>query len=1516
MADNENIRGHLSVGRNVTVGGRAIVRGDAQMDHNLKVKGWLEADNIKDNNKGVYGSPSALQAAYPSPLAGWYAGVYSTEGGAHIQMYRVVDGAWQDAGCAYTINSDYPEKADKVSGATEGNFAALNDDGNLLDSGMKPSDFALDGQVVKTVQQSLSDGQKAQARENIGAASSSELEAIDNELETLDNELETLDGQVVKTVQQSLNNGQKEQARENIGAASRSELEAFMGDYRPIEIHGDVTNAADEEDLTSENVGGTEVIRFKDKSHAPDLYSGKGKKYLRKNVREIGGVRKNWLEQSMLTAENTIYIVQYDYEVSTDNDNTVTMPQGCVLKFEGGSIGGGLLVSNDTMIEGTPAIEKPVGVFYNKEGEIVDFKERYKIQGKSYIRTQKEFEAVVAAAKSGEAVDAVLGSGTFIVKECITDLDAPFKLVGTEGTVVKRDNRVFRREESDLSHNTASHLAFKLGSERVQPFSVFTDTNNDIVRVSEYAHVNYTDDYFVFKGEDGKGHIIEKDGIYSYNHYNDTYGCFYIPKGDIEIPSSQLPYVYGHLTSAYSVDRFVLTGDVEELETVYDQQTKIVTYFKAVLLPRITTSSNRNFGSNPNSNGYLQRRLFVLYNTSTDGGIYYNGTHLYVPNGVDSIEVVDGWFRYLNSEHVDYNNRPQYFVNGRTANAPIYISGITFRNFQNVFYIDECNQSSEENTIGFTIKDCVFEKCTAVAIDTRLIAPKGRYAEKDTSYIHGCKFIGCGLVGYQSVRGHATTKSMDQTGGGIVIDGVEYYYNCIGTVSTWLEISECLFDGTIEDYNPYKNGLNLLSISIDGTVKGCVFRNAARNLMAISEGMVTVEGCDLYNTDAFLSDTVRNLGFDAGLLYMNGCGNNKNYPVVIKDNRFHDNLNIGSRRLLYLDESRTDVLVQGNVLYSDKCINIDARCTDNGDLTFYAWSNESDVIYTLSKSSHNSHVYTYDSEADEFTDTGVDLEIIITKVSDNPTVREITYDGRVWTRTEDEHGSTEGDITGKNWASANVKYIGNVVAGPIRLVCGDDVQDNMLPEIKDNVFCGGYSKIVGTYTETGRGKNAYLNRDIYKDSNVDVQSSEYNVERNGIAINASIYGTLTPDIRCKVYRKSEAEESVIITSYFPKKNFYKEKSANSQRKYYHHITFTWNRDGVALLEGSYIRINFISTAGEKITYELVLERQADISKFVCYSKDYDFGRVFVWRNPDDVPGEAQHWNIAISYEDFKKSIYTNGGVFEIEAPQDVLDSITIDRKKPYEELPDNFQRTNSSNPMYVPDSRQAACIIEKRHSLGKDENDNYISQIIFNDFTGNYADPTHSDYDPFSLKRLSPEFYTGTCQINAYATNGDGIITRYGIYLVKGNTAKRPTPIYFDAGLHYHDTNRNQDIIWNGSRWIGSTGFTPAIRKGTTENRPIGQHTETQEGETVTVGDLLSSDNGYAYYDTTIGKMIYASAINTTTGVVTWVDALGNDVSTVYQAEVTGTNGNFAGFDAQGKLADSGSKPGDFQPAS
>lgn len=82
-----------------------------------------------------------------------------------------------------------------------------------------------------------------------------------------------------------------------------------------------------------------------DKDYSPTSYSGMGRVYLRKNM--VDG--KNILTQEMMTKENTIYIIQYDYDL---NGATINAPANCTLDFQGGSLGNGTLNLNYCKIIG------------------------------------------------------------------------------------------------------------------------------------------------------------------------------------------------------------------------------------------------------------------------------------------------------------------------------------------------------------------------------------------------------------------------------------------------------------------------------------------------------------------------------------------------------------------------------------------------------------------------------------------------------------------------------------------------------------------------------------------------------------------------------------------------------------------------------------------------------------------------------------------------------------------------------------------------------------------------------------------------------------------------------------------------------------------------------------------------------------------------------------------------------------------------------------------------------------
>ena len=93
--ENHSVGGSVAVGRDVTVGGRSIVRGNATFDRDVYISGWLNARNIRGAGKGLYETVDKLNSAYPNPENGWFALVGDT---LPADIYRAWGGEWVATG--------------------------------------------------------------------------------------------------------------------------------------------------------------------------------------------------------------------------------------------------------------------------------------------------------------------------------------------------------------------------------------------------------------------------------------------------------------------------------------------------------------------------------------------------------------------------------------------------------------------------------------------------------------------------------------------------------------------------------------------------------------------------------------------------------------------------------------------------------------------------------------------------------------------------------------------------------------------------------------------------------------------------------------------------------------------------------------------------------------------------------------------------------------------------------------------------------------------------------------------------------------------------------------------------------------------------------------------------------------------------------------------------------------------------------------------------------------------------
>ncbi len=112
----------------------------------------------------------------------------------------------------------------------------------------------------------------------------------------------------------------------------------------------------DEEDITGVRDGNRTFLKFKDKDYDPAEFSGMGRIMLRKNLVGTAACSiddedhlMNVLTQDMIREENTVYIVQYDFDL---DGKVISIPKGCTLWFQGGSINNGTIYLQETAILG------------------------------------------------------------------------------------------------------------------------------------------------------------------------------------------------------------------------------------------------------------------------------------------------------------------------------------------------------------------------------------------------------------------------------------------------------------------------------------------------------------------------------------------------------------------------------------------------------------------------------------------------------------------------------------------------------------------------------------------------------------------------------------------------------------------------------------------------------------------------------------------------------------------------------------------------------------------------------------------------------------------------------------------------------------------------------------------------------------------------------------------------------------------------------------------------------------
>lgn len=309
-----------------------------------------EVKNATTRNKGYFSSDTELKSAFPSANVGDIAYV----GSAYPYQTWAWDGsAWKkknDAGGEESVNlGDYYTKEETNEKLAEAD-AKLSELGSKIDSETTRAQQA-ESALSKSISDEIARAKEAEEElENSVNANRYGYNVTVNGLKGGIHNIET----AIKDVPSKFRMlGQKITFRtengdwvtyhnESLSLYNYENVNDWIQEVGISSVQGDVniTNAPDYEDLTEAKDG---TIKFADKEYSKDSFSGLGRVYLRKNI--VDGV--NVLTQDMISKPNTIYIIQYDYDLQ---GTEITIPENCVLKFNGGSISGASTVTGQNTI--------------------------------------------------------------------------------------------------------------------------------------------------------------------------------------------------------------------------------------------------------------------------------------------------------------------------------------------------------------------------------------------------------------------------------------------------------------------------------------------------------------------------------------------------------------------------------------------------------------------------------------------------------------------------------------------------------------------------------------------------------------------------------------------------------------------------------------------------------------------------------------------------------------------------------------------------------------------------------------------------------------------------------------------------------------------------------------------------------------------------------------------------------------------------------------------------------------
>lgn len=1016
--------------------------------------------------------------------------------------------------------------------------------------------------------------------------------------------------------------------------------------------------------------------------------------------------------------------------------------------------------------------------FVSGQGIITEYdNDKNKISGKIFISTQEEFDSMIQSANNNSPIDAIIGAGEFVVKQKINVArTTPFRIQGSDGTIIKRNNKVYYKKDAVAETRDGKHYNYRvdISSSPITPFTLFLNDKGDIIPISEAnGDKEITRNLKFYKTTAIGRDISSSSTIYDLDKNSTTkeqgdsmgivddpestynYKYFLVPGDEISIDFMDSGgSVFGFLEANWTTIFFKLTGT--KVNVTIDNI--LHDYFIAEVMRTDMGSDNYIIDSDPNylykNAGYNQ---YILFNFPSETQIWYDSSFLYIPNGIGSVEVVDGVFSNDKSTN--------YFIQAQVK-ARYEISGIKFKNFTNCLRFNAPSQNDATND-PVVITNCNFENILGFAINMKLGSTPNNLTKKEKSIISGCTFINCAYTNFSSIYINGINTS----------DNGSNVTNCYNTGIVWAEINNCYCKNYSDDVCHYKNSKypQIWMKCIDAVMKDCEVVNFPRVLIQIaSRGTITVKGCHAWNTDRFLG-LKRNLQLDAGLIYVSGQDSYSSLGepddprnvVVIDGCVVHGNRMVGGSagngRGIYIDDGRGNVTTRNCIVYDICGYSYDSRRVSNY-YRMYCFKNDSKKVYMHGFSNgYSGYVYEINDGIPVRTDYIVDV--------DNST---ITLDGIIYTYSEQDM---------LYLSSARNICKNNVLEGNVRFVGGEGLGGSNMPLFSENLLLGDYTVNIGE----GIDDNTSVKRKSYS-TNGGIKVSSYSTLINPIKKlvtdgkfpeDSYISDWLQTDPTSLDYIKNKPDIGFV-------KMFYLSTVNNDMNNHYAHLIKFDDSDDFTVKD--WIEVEFISVY-RPYSYKIIISSKGTfgdtgnfrptISGFEG-SSGYDstnrrwYGEVLssvIWKN-----NTTNKWCIASWCDALVEFRNAQGGIFTIRSSKNI--EFTID-----------YCYTNIEN--------QGTIVNLKR-------NENVIESIT-------------ADSSSFQVKQVlcdNPYYkmYTGINGYNSTAVNTNTIVIGWIPYDNKGNLqCFSKTLLVMDKDSNIYQGLLTQHGLYNT---VGPTSMKPVVQRG------------------------------------------------------------------------------------------------------